>query len=156
MNYFSNSTQAFYATALKGVYQASGTWPGDAQVVNSTQEAEIRELQMGGKLPQLNEGGVIDMGLQPGYTVGSAAPQQCTPAQGLVALYALKQITEDHVLEAISQIPDPVQQYTARIGYQRATTWERGSPTMQAMTQLLELTDEDLDALFAYAVGVSV
>lgn len=83
-------------------------------------------------------------------------PMLCSPAQGLVALFALKQITEDHVLEAIAQIPDPVQQYTARIGYQRATTWERGSPTMLAMAQLLQLNDEDLDALFSYAVTVQV
>lgn len=83
-------------------------------------------------------------------------PAICTPAQGLVALFALKNITEDSVLDAIAQIPDPVQQYTARIGYQRATTWERGSPTMQAMAQLLQLSDEDLDELFAYAVGVQV
>lgn len=83
-------------------------------------------------------------------------PTSCSPAKGLVALYALKQITEDHVLEAISQIPDQVQQYTARIGYQHATTWERVSPTMQAMAQLLQLSEEDLDALFSYAVTVQV
>ena len=83
-------------------------------------------------------------------------PQSCTPAQGLVALFALKNITEDNVLTAIDQIPDPVQQYTARIGYQRATVWERNSPTMQAMAQLLQLSGTDLDALFAYAVEVQV
>lgn len=84
------------------------------------------------------------------------APQSCTPAQGLVALFALKNITEENVLAAIDQIPDPVQQYTARIGYQRATSWERNSPTMQAMAQLLQLSDEDLDALFIHAVKVAV
>ena len=84
------------------------------------------------------------------------APTTCTPAQGLIALYALKQLTEQDILDAIAQIPDPVQRYTATIGYQRATTWERGSATMQAMAQLLALTEEDLDALFAYAVGVKV
>ena len=83
-------------------------------------------------------------------------PQSCTPAQGLVALFALKSITEDNVRAAIGQIPDPVQQYTARIGYQRATTWERNSPTMKAMAQLLQLSDEDLDALFNYAASVTV
>ncbi|KGH08830.1 hypothetical protein [Comamonas thiooxydans] len=84
------------------------------------------------------------------------SPSKCTPAQGLVALFALKDITEDNVLAAIDQIPDPVQQYTARIGYQRATVWERGSPTMQAMSQLLQLNEEDLDELFTYAVDVQV
>lgn len=84
------------------------------------------------------------------------APTSCTPAQGLIALYAIKQLTEQDILGAIAQIPDPVQRYTATIGYQRATTWERGSATMQAMAQLLALTEEDLDALFTYAVEVRV
>ena len=83
-------------------------------------------------------------------------PTTCTPAQGLIALYALKQITEQDILDAIAQIPDPVQRYTATIGYQRATAWERGSATMQAMAQLLGLTEADLDGLFAYASGVVV
>lgn len=83
-------------------------------------------------------------------------PSTCTPAQGLVALFALKNITEDKVLAAIAQIPDPVQQYAAKIGYQRATTWERGSPTMKSMAQLLQLSEGDLDALFTYAAGVNV
>ena len=111
---------------------------------------------MSGKVAHLVDGVVVDMGYQPGYSVGTDAPQQCTPAQGLVALFALKQITEDHVLDAIAQIPDPVQHYTAKIGYQRATTWERNSPTMQTMAQLLQLSDEDLDELFSYAVTVQV
>ena len=84
------------------------------------------------------------------------APTACTPAQGLIALYAIKQLTEQDILDAIVQIPDPVQRYTATIGYQRATTWQRGSATMTTMAQLLGLTDEDLDALFVYAVGVEV
>lgn len=80
----------------------------------------------------------------------------CTPAQGLIALYAIKQLTEQDILHAIAQIADPVQRYTATIGYQRATTWERGSATMATMAQLLGLTEADLDELFAYAVGVKV
>ena len=84
------------------------------------------------------------------------APTTCTPAQGLIALYAIKQLTEQDILDAIAQITDPVQRYTATIGYQRATTWDRSSATTATMAQLLELTEEDLDALFAYAVGVVV
>ena len=94
--------------------------------------------------------------LPPSADTGQSLSHACTPAQGLVALFALKQITEEHVLETIAQIPDPVQQYTARIGYQRATVWERGSPTMQSMAQLLQLSEKDLDALFAHAVTVQV
>ena len=57
---------------------------------------------------------------------------------------------------AIAQIPDPVQRYTATIGYQRATTWQRGSATMATLAQLLGLNSADLDALFAYAAEVAV
>lgn len=85
-----------------------------------------------------------------------AAPTKCTPAQGLVALFAIKHITEDDVLAEIALIPDEVQRYTAKIGYQRATMWERQSPTMQAMAQLLQLSESDLDELFTYAASVNV
>lgn len=83
-------------------------------------------------------------------------PTSCTPAQGLVALYAVKGITEADVNAAIAAIPDPVQRYTAQIGFQRATVWERGSATMQAMAVLLGLSDADLDALFVFAAGVLI
>ena len=83
-------------------------------------------------------------------------PQACTPAQGLIALYALQSITEEDIATAIAAIPDPVQRYSAQIGYTRATTWERTSATMQAMAVLLGLSESDLDALFTYAAGVQV
>ncbi|RGE46129.1 hypothetical protein DZC30_05005 [Comamonas testosteroni] len=83
-------------------------------------------------------------------------PSSCTPAQGLVAIYALKSITEDNILEAIDGIPDDVLRYTAKIGYQRATSWERASPTMQVMAQLLQLTETELDNLFAHAATVQI
>ena len=88
--------------------------------------------------------------------VPAPAPTSCTPAQGLIALYAIKQLTEQNILDAIAQIPDPVQRYTATIGYQRTITWQRGSATITAMAQLLGLTEEDLDVMFVYAVGVEV
>ena len=84
------------------------------------------------------------------------APTSCTPAQGLIALYAIKQLTEKNILDAIAQIPDPVQRYTATIGYQRTITWQRGSATITTMAQLLGLTEEDLDVMFVYAAGVEV
>lgn len=83
-------------------------------------------------------------------------PDVCTPAQGLVALYVLKSITESDITTALAQIPDHVQRYTAQIGYSRATEWRMDSPTMQGMAVLLSLSQEDLEALFTYAVGVTV
>lgn len=80
----------------------------------------------------------------------------CTPAQGLVALFVLKRITEDNILQAIDSIPDDELRYTAKIGYQRASSWERSSPTMQTMAQLLQLSESDLDELFTHAAGVNL
>ena len=86
----------------------------------------------------------------------SQAPASCTPTQGLIALYTLKQITEQDIFTALETSTDPVARYTAKIGYERATQWERRSATMHLMAQLLGLSDDDLDALFSYAVGVYV
>ena len=83
-------------------------------------------------------------------------PVTCTPAQGLVALFAIKGVTEADVSAAIAAIPDAVQRYMAQIGFQRAITWERNSATMQAMAALLGLSKSDLDALFTYAAVVQV
>lgn len=145
--FYSHSTKGFYCS---GIYSEV---PGDAIELTDAEYAAMQAAPSSmigigddGK-PFIAES--TDPAFKPAHT-------QCTPAQGLVALFALKQITEEHVLEAIAQIPDPVQQYTARIGYQRATVWERGSQTMQSMAQLLQLSEVDLDALFTHAVTVKV
>lgn len=78
-------------------------------------------------------------------------PQSVTPAQGLMALYVLKGITEDDVLAAINSIEDPTLRYQAQIAYKKATSWDRGSVTMQTVAQLLALTQEDMDQLFTLA-----
>ena len=83
------------------------------------------------------------------------APTVCSPAQGLVALYALKGLTESDIAAAIASIPDAVQRYTASIGFNRATEWRRSSDTTQFLVGLLGLSKEDVDALFAYAVTVN-
>ena len=86
----------------------------------------------------------------------AGVPQSCTPAQGLVALFAVKGITDADVATAIAGIPDAAQRYTAQIGFTRATVWERTSATMQAMAALLGLSEIDLSTLFTYAAGVHV
>ena len=85
-----------------------------------------------------------------------ATPTVCSPAQGLVALFAIKQITEDDVNTTIAAIPDPVARYTAQIAFARAIEWRRDSASMQQLAALLGLTEADLDALFAFAVTVAV
>ena len=83
-------------------------------------------------------------------------PEVCTPAHGLVALFALKGITEADIQTAIADIPDPVQRYTAQIAFSKATEWRRGSPSVQMLAGLLQLSEADLDDLFVYAVTVTV
>ena len=85
-----------------------------------------------------------------------ATPAVCSPAQGLVALFAIKQITESDVNAAIAAITDPVARYTSQIAFARATEWRRDSVSIQQLAALLELTESDLDALFEFAVTVAV
>ena len=85
-----------------------------------------------------------------------ATPTVCSPAQGLVALFAIKQITEDDVNATIAAITDPVARYTSQIAFARATEWRRDSVSIQQLSALLGLTESDLDALFEFAVTVAV
>ena len=85
-----------------------------------------------------------------------ATPTVCSPAQGLVALFAIKQITEDDVNATIAAITDPVARYTSQVAFARATEWRRESASIQQLATLLGLTESDLDALFAFAVTVAV
>ena len=85
-----------------------------------------------------------------------ATPTVCSPAQGLVALFAIKQITEDDVNATIAAITDPVARYTTQIAFALATEWRRDSAAIQQLAALLGLTETDLDALFAFAVTVAV
>lgn len=156
----------------KTVFQTDelGYFIGITQAYESPLEPGVFHIPAGAyedEPPYRNEPGVtcwrrvdgawqIEEVAKPPESLPPEKPTVCSPAQGLVALFALKKITEDDVLNAIASIPDEVQRYTARIGYQRTTTWERSSPTMQAMAQLLQLSESDLDELFAFAVNVQV
>ncbi len=88
--------------------------------------------------------------------VTKQVPQSCTPAQGLVALFVLKNITQDQLNAKIDAIEDPVLRYTTCVGFTRATEWRRASPSMSLMGEILSLTDSDLDELFTYAATVEV
>ena len=85
-----------------------------------------------------------------------ATPTVCSPAQGLVALFVIKQIEEFAVNAAIAAITDPVDRYTTQVAFARATEWRRDSASMQQLAALLGLTEADLDALFEFAVKVAV
>ena len=85
-----------------------------------------------------------------------ATPTVCSPAQGLVALFAIKQITESDVTATLAAITDPVLRYTSQVAFARATEWRRDSVSIQQLSALLGLTESDLDALFEFAAKVTV
>lgn len=80
----------------------------------------------------------------------------CTPAQGLIALYELKDITEDEIVTMIEAIGDPLVRYRAQIAFNRATDWKIDHPVIQMLAQAKGLTEADINALFAYAAQVRV
>lgn len=81
---------------------------------------------------------------------------RCTPAQGLVALFIVKNITEADIITAIENISNPLDKYICQIGYTRATEWERESDSFQRIAELLNLTEKDINTLFDIAVTVKV
>ncbi|MBC2768563.1 hypothetical protein [Pusillimonas minor] len=89
---------------------------------------------------------VVDVQDDPG-----PVPESATPAQGLMALYQLKGITEADIEAAIEGITDPAQRYTAQIAYRKTTLWQRHSQSMATIAALLGLTEQDLDDLFRLA-----
>ena len=83
-------------------------------------------------------------------------PTTATPAQGLMALYQLKGITEDDIESAIAGISDPGERYAAQIAYRKTTVWELGSPSMQSIGALLQLTEQDFIDLFTLAPTIKL
>lgn len=82
-------------------------------------------------------------------------PETASPAQGLMALYQLKQIAETDIETAINNIEDSAERYTAHIAYRKTTVWERHSQSMSIIATLLGLTEGDLDDLFRLAVTIT-
>lgn len=83
-------------------------------------------------------------------------PTSATPAQGLMALYQLKGITEDDIETAVAGIADPGERYAAQIAYRKTTTWEKDSPSMQSFGALLQLTEQDFVDLFTLAPTIKL
>ena len=79
-------------------------------------------------------------------------PQSVTMRQARLAL--LRAGLLDDVDAAIAAIPDPVQRKAAEIEWEYAQTVDRNSPFTQQMAAGLNLTAEQLDALFTQAAGL--
>ena len=79
-------------------------------------------------------------------------PQSVTMRQARLALLGIGLL--DDVDAAIAAIPDPVQRKAAGIEWEYAQTVDRNSPFTQQMAAGLNLTAEQLDALFTQAAGL--
>ena len=79
-------------------------------------------------------------------------PQSVTMRQARLALLGAGLL--DDVAAAIAAIPDPVQRKAAEIEWEYAQTVDRNSPFTQQMAAGLNLTAEQLDALFTQAAGL--
>lgn len=150
-------SKIFYSKSINGFYFESihgKSVPEDSVLISQEEHIHLLEQQSKGKIIGSDDDGrpVI----KDREDVDEPLPSKCSPAQWLVSLFLLKQIKEEEIISAIGSISDIEQQYLARIGYAHAKTWERDSPTMKIIADLLHLTDSDMDALFAKAVTVQV
>lgn len=81
-------------------------------------------------------------------------PRQITRAQGKAAL--IMQGLWGAVLDYVAAITDPTQRALAEVALHDTLTWERSSPFLNSATVGLGMTDEQLDALFIQAAGITL
>lgn len=147
-HFYSRSTGGFYDSRIVD----KDSMPADCVSVSTEYYLQLLVDQSSGKAISSDAAGrPVSI-----YYEKIASISSCTPAQGLVALYAIKGITEDNINEAIDLISDDVEKYKVKIAFKRAVAWDRESNSMMALAVLLNLSDEDLDDLFEYAVTVQV
>lgn len=77
-------------------------------------------------------------------------PRIVTPLQGRIALAHFGLLVT--IEAAVAAHPDP----TVKIAWEYATEFNRDSPTVVALAATLGITQEQLDAIFVFAAGVTV
>lgn len=82
----------------------------------------------------------------------ATVPQSVTPRQAKLALLGVGLL--DSVDEALSAIPDPTTKRAAQIEWEYATEFRRNAPLIATMGAALNLTDEQIDALFIAASAI--
>lgn len=83
-----------------------------------------------------------------------AVPEQVTRAQGKAAL-----ITDGlwpDVLAFVESITDPTERALAEVALNDTTHWRRDSPTMQAISTALGISNEQMDGLFIQASQINL
>jgi hypothetical protein len=79
----------------------------------------------------------------------AAKPKSITARQAHEAL--IRKGLRDNIVNAITGIPDPVEQALADNWFQRSNTFERNNETLVSIAGAIGLTSNDVDNLFAYA-----
>ena len=82
-----------------------------------------------------------------------AARITITKRQALLALFDLRGIKDTDIDAQIELIEDETQRYRARVDWQGAASIESDSPTVQMIAAALQLSEQDLSALFDYALA---
>lgn len=75
-------------------------------------------------------------------------------AQGKIAL--MQAGLWDDVTAAVDAIADPTEKLVAEVALHEAVSWQRGSPTMQMLAGKLQLSEQQMDDLFAAAQEVNL
>ena len=83
-----------------------------------------------------------------------SVPASVSRAQGKTAL--INAGLWSAVLAAVAAIEDATQKQLAEVALHDAGTWERSSPTLNALAYGLGMDDAQLDALFTSAAGVTL
>lgn len=81
-------------------------------------------------------------------------PQQVTRAQGKASLITAG--LWDDVVSYVEGISDPTERQLAEVALNDTTHWRRDSPFLNAAAQALNLTSEQLDALFQQAAEIEL
>jgi hypothetical protein len=143
---YSSMTGGFYPVDMRLIYQAAGTWPVDGVEVGDEDCAALFAAQSLGKLIAPDENG-YPVAIDP--PVASVVPASVSPAQARLALLGAGLLDQ---VEAIVSGADQVTQ----IAWRTASTIERSSPTVAALSAALGLGEAQLDALFTTAAGIRV
>lgn len=89
---------------------------------------------------------------EPADPIVPVVPQSVTRAQARAALIVFGLI--GHVQPAIDAIADPLQRALVQNDWDHRLTFERNNPTLAALAAALNLTSDQLDALFTTAAGL--
>ena len=81
-------------------------------------------------------------------------PQSVSRAQGKIALSQAG--LWEQVLQYADGITDPGQKLIAEVALNDTTAWERDSPFLNAVATALEITSEQMDALFIAAAEIKI